>query len=302
MSDTAQPAAAGSAPATGDAASAQQPFCVHCISGDLLPGESKGSEVKLGPYNTYVASPASSNASSSSSSSSSSVGIIFACDAFGLALKNNKILADTLADKLGVTVYVPDYFHGDPVKPEVMNGAPGTAKEVNAQSFFQKATSGLKMVGMAPWFIRNRPSTKYEDFANFVKTLKEEKKLDRLGAVGYCYGGKIAAHANVHQLVQASVLLHPSFIGIDEDVKPLKSRESSDSTSPSAPSLLPKLTHSLPPRSRRVHFCRTAPSATLFLCAESDPIFPEKLREQARAALAARGADAPAHEFVLYEK
>ncbi|CEH12170.1 Predicted hydrolase related to dienelactone hydrolase [Ceraceosorus bombacis] len=240
----------------GAGAANAQPFCVHCVSGDVLPGESKGKESKIGPYNTYIASP--------SSTRSSTVGIIFACDAFGLALKNNKILADTLADKLGTTVYVPDYFQGDPVKPEVMNDAPGTAKEVNAQSFFQKAASSLKLVSMVPWFIKHRPSTKYDGFKAFVKALTEEKKLEKLGAVGYCYGGKMAAYANVNELVQAAVLLHPSLISVNDDIKPLK-------------------------------------APTLFLCAESDPVFPDKLREQSQSALATRGSDAPAHEFVLYE-
>jgi len=40
------------------------------------------------------------------------VAVIYACDAFGLGIINNKIIPDRLADALGCMVYVPDLLEG----------------------------------------------------------------------------------------------------------------------------------------------------------------------------------------------
>jgi len=70
-----------------------------------LPGEAKGQTEKIGNLETYVAQPTPGEARQD-------VAVIFACDAFGLGLINNKIIPDRLADALGCTVYVPDLLEG----------------------------------------------------------------------------------------------------------------------------------------------------------------------------------------------
>ena len=42
----------------------------------------------------------------------STVAIILLTDAFGLPLKNSKIIADTLSERLGCDVWIPDIFAG----------------------------------------------------------------------------------------------------------------------------------------------------------------------------------------------
>ena len=78
-------------------------LCEHCVSGHELPGTPRGTEEKIGPYTTYIATP-----SASAKKGPSDVALIYFYDAFGLALKNNKVLPDQYAEKLGITVYVPD--------------------------------------------------------------------------------------------------------------------------------------------------------------------------------------------------
>lgn len=70
-----------------------------------MPGEAKGQTEKIGNLETYVAQPTTGEARQD-------VAIIFAYDAFGLGLVNNKIIPDRLADALGCTVYVPDLLEG----------------------------------------------------------------------------------------------------------------------------------------------------------------------------------------------
>ena len=72
-------------------------FCEHCKAGHILPGEPKGSfhgsaYFMSGQDNTRA--------------------IVLLTDAFGLPLKNSKILADQLVDQVGCDVWVPDMFNG----------------------------------------------------------------------------------------------------------------------------------------------------------------------------------------------
>ena len=75
--------------------------CTYCYKGFVLPGEPKGSMV--GPdYFT----PAPSGATDRSKA------IVLLTDIFGLPLPNPRIVADHLAENVGVDVWIPDFFNG----------------------------------------------------------------------------------------------------------------------------------------------------------------------------------------------
>ncbi|PWN52015.1 alpha/beta-hydrolase [Violaceomyces palustris] len=212
-------------------ASEAKPFCIHCVSGDIIPGTPRGTEQTIGPYKVYVTHP------SSGAPADPAKVIVSFTDVFGLELVNNKIIPDLIADQTGFTVYVPDMFHGDSIAQDAVKGMPSTAKEAKAQSFLTKVTK-------------------------FLSTLKEESGAARIGAVGYCYGGKSCLVFNARGLVDVSVACHPSFINLS-DIKSLK-------------------------------------GPVLFNCAEQDDVFPTSLRESGAKALGDRH-DAPPHEFKVYE-
>lgn len=236
-----------------------KPFCINCVSGFALPGEAKGSIEAIGPYDeVYVAKP------STPAKGGEDKAIIYFYDAFGLALKNNKILADTIAEKTGLVVYVPDLFKGGGIAEDGLAFLPQSVKEVAAQSLLQKATAGLKIAPLAPFFLKHRHATKYDDLDAFLVTLKAEKKLNKLGATGYCYGGKLSLLYNTRGLIDVSVACHPSMVNIKQDVAGLK-------------------------------------GPTFFACTEYDPIFPESMRKQAEEALTKRGAEAPPFEIKTWE-
>lgn len=107
----------------------------------LSTGEPKGKMEKIGPYDTYVATP---------SNPSKDTALVFNCDAFGLDLQNNKIIPDRLAEALNVTVYVPDYFLGNPMPESFMDGQPTSVTEKSKQGFLSKIGTIGKMATAAP--------------------------------------------------------------------------------------------------------------------------------------------------------
>lgn len=76
--------------------------CPDCLTGDMLPGEPTGAYNIQGAY----------LAPARGSSHNSGCAILLLTDAFGLPLKNSKILADKFATELKCDVWVPDYFEG----------------------------------------------------------------------------------------------------------------------------------------------------------------------------------------------
>ena len=82
--------------------------CPDCIKGSFLEGEPTGHFLPDGTY--FVPGPSISESTGSASSTRRAV--VFLMDAFGLPLKNNRILADEIGKRLGCDVYVPDLFAG----------------------------------------------------------------------------------------------------------------------------------------------------------------------------------------------
>lgn len=76
-------------------------LCINCVSGDKIPGTPRGQIQKIGPYETYVSKPTSSE------SQSEKAAVLFT-DVFGLALTNIKLIADIISERSGLTTYVPD--------------------------------------------------------------------------------------------------------------------------------------------------------------------------------------------------
>jgi dienelactone hydrolase len=79
--------------------------CPKCVEGYELPGEPVGSIQAdfLGAYFTP------------GSVSGDKRAVVLLTDAFGLPLKNCKIIADRIAKDVGCDVWVPDYFAGQSV-------------------------------------------------------------------------------------------------------------------------------------------------------------------------------------------
>ena len=77
--------------------------CTYCYKGFALPGEPKGTIVG---QDYFTAAPNDALATQRTKA------IVLLTDMFGLALPNPRIVADHLAEHVGVDVWVPDYFNG----------------------------------------------------------------------------------------------------------------------------------------------------------------------------------------------
>ncbi|KAI0004577.1 dienelactone hydrolase endo-1-3,1,4-beta-D-glucanase [Russula compacta] len=175
------------------------PSCTYCYKGFVLPGEPKGSMV--GPdYFT----PAPSDATQRTKA------IVLLTDIFGLPLPNPRIVADHLAEHVGVDVWVPDFFNGKPpfdanqLEP-LMPDRAGVKT-----SWFTVGLMIFKGLPSLPRFISNRASVVDARVHEFIKKIKSEKGYDKIGAVGYCFGGAIAARLGATDSVNTIVIAHPA--------------------------------------------------------------------------------------------
>ncbi|PPQ72819.1 hypothetical protein CVT24_012895 [Panaeolus cyanescens] len=206
--------------------------CPQCKDGQLLAGEPVGQI--LADYQGAYFTPGPENCSQKRA-------VLLLTDAFGMGLKNCKLIADDFAKRVGCDVWIPDYFDGRPLINPSSLELPD--KPFERPSIFEWLkfiiTIGIPSI---PSIIHSRPS--------FIDLIKTQKKYERLGAVGYCFGGSTCVRFGSSDKIQSIVICHPGRFTLDE-VKAIK----------------------IP---------------TAWVCAEDDMFFPDSLRDQSEAVFAAR--------------
>ncbi|EIM86030.1 dienelactone hydrolase endo-1-3,1,4-beta-D-glucanase [Stereum hirsutum FP-91666 SS1] len=222
--------------------------CENCFKGNVLPGDPTGTMVD-GAYYCSAANMTTKKA------------IVLLTDAFGLSLVNPKILADRLAEKVGVDVWVPDLFNGWPiVEGDDLQGLwPERAGE--KISFLNKLWMAVVFLKRMPRIIASRPTVADARVRTFIDKLKTEKKYEKLGLVGFCYGGGCVVRVASNPAVSSIVVCHPT-----------------------------PLSNNCEPHNVQ------CPAA--WVCAEDDSTFTPSLRQEAEAIFAAR-KDKP--EYIDYE-
>ncbi|EIM87387.1 dienelactone hydrolase endo-1-3,1,4-beta-D-glucanase [Stereum hirsutum FP-91666 SS1] len=223
--------------------------CENCKKGYIIPGEPTGTMVGGAYFRTAPSGTESKSA------------IVLLTDIFGLPLINSKIIADLLAEKTGFDVWVPDLFDGRPAF-EVDDLEPLVPQRPG-----EKMTlwSKLRLVVVALTRLLRifavRQSVVDPRATSFIEKIKAEKKYEKIGCVGYCFGAGVAVRiAPGNPNVNSLVLCHPSALK-EEQIEAIK-----------------------------------VPSA--WACAEDDMAFTPDIRSEAEAVFAAR-KDKP--EYVDYE-
>lgn len=240
-----------------------------CVAGAIDAGSPTGEVRVLGGVDFYVAaSPACPRG----------VAAVLLTDVFGWALPNVRLLADQLAAR-GVTTYVPDLHAGDSMRVDAIPVDPPS-------SLAQRLGQGLTLLGslghIIPWLRRHGDAAALPRLGAALRALKQEAGVDAVVPCGFCWGGRYAillSHrggaaatgvpADALPRVAAFVAAHPSSVAVPGDL-----------TAIAAPGL--------------------------FLCAESDGMFPRAavalaVRETARVGGggAVRVFPGTAHGFVV---
>ncbi|ESQ47461.1 hypothetical protein EUTSA_v10021427mg [Eutrema salsugineum] len=145
----------------------------------LNPVSGSGHVEKLGGLDAYV-----------SGSLDSKLCILLISDIFGYEAPNLRALADKVAAS-GFYVVVPDYFYGDPYNPS------NQERQVPV------------------WIKDHGPDKGFQDTKPVLEAIKN-KGITAIGAAGMCWGAKVVVELSKQELIQAAVLLHPSFVSVDD--------------------------------------------------------------------------------------
>ncbi|KAF1990004.1 alpha/beta-hydrolase [Aulographum hederae CBS 113979] len=197
--------------------------CAACISGSIHAhsGDFVGKETPdHHGYRTYITTPPSTAQTKPSPST-----ILFICDAFGLDLPNNKILADRYAASTGCTVVMPACIPGGPMPPVVMEYmdavlAPVVWWDVLGQ-LRRMAAVAKALRYFVPMILKGHPKKALPQLVEYARKVKAEMPQGgKLGVAGFCWGGFVsiklmketATPGGAEKLVDAQFCAHPSFI------------------------------------------------------------------------------------------
>ncbi|KAI0123450.1 Alpha/Beta hydrolase protein [Xylariales sp. AK1849] len=190
--------------------------CPDCFSGSVHShAQPQGHFETLYGLNTYVAGQAGTPSPSQST-------IIYLCDAFGLKLVNNKILADRYANETGCRVLVPDIIPGGGVSLRALPAfetimLPGWS---NPRTWFGKIKAMLTLIPiMIPFMLKAAPPKAFPAVLRYARTVKADLPAGaKLGVAGFCWGGYGSTNLCVESVVQggkerlidAQFCAHPS--------------------------------------------------------------------------------------------
>ena len=127
-------------------------------------------------YHTYPTAP-----------SNSTTAILFITDIFGVPLLENKLLADALTITSS-PVIMPDLFRGDAV--------PSSNPEA--------------LLNLTAWSARHPLSDVEAILTNTIQYMRSELGITKIGAVGYCFGGKYVPRFMAGRGIDVGFIAHPS--------------------------------------------------------------------------------------------
>ncbi|KAL9133349.1 MAG: hypothetical protein Q9175_005470 [Cornicularia normoerica] len=118
-------------------------------------------------------------------------------DIYGWTFPNARLLADHYSKEANATIYLPDFYGGEVVPIEAMDSG---------------------KFNLAEFFRRNPKETRFAEIESCAKSLKQEHGFQKLGAVGFCWGGWAVFQlgAKGKNLVDCISTAHPSLLKKEE--------------------------------------------------------------------------------------
>ncbi|KAL2825521.1 Alpha/Beta hydrolase protein [Aspergillus pseudoustus] len=160
-----------------------------CVKGFQWDGTPEGKETKLAGLNTYV------------TGSNDQVALLLIHDLFGWTFTNVRVLADQYAREINATVYVPDFFGGEVIAPEIV-----------------RDFARLRQLDMPGFLARNSKLTREGEIVACAKAIRAT--YTKVGAIGFCFGGwavfRLGAKSHEPPLVDCISTAHPSMLENDE--------------------------------------------------------------------------------------
>jgi len=178
-----------------------------CLSGKVHEGTPTGKIETIDNLQTYVAAPKDGSKAKT---------IVFLVDIFGWEFKNVRLLADNYA-KAGFYCYVPDVHQGDALPISFLQSVEPPLKTREQLTLVDK-TKNTATVGttLGPWLVKHREAVSKPLIDSFIKTIRMIPGTKKVGAVGFCWGGRYAILA-AHGEVDAAYACHPSLVTVPGD-------------------------------------------------------------------------------------
>lgn len=132
------------------------------------PGQFAGEVVTVDGVQIYQSFPPKTKDDDCNNKTITNKAVLFVTDFYGIASPNNKLVADSLA-LAGYQVIMPDLFNGDPVSTALAEGP---------------------ALDLAAWRERHPTFAIDRIVESTIKYVRGKLGVSRLGAVGYCLGGK----------------------------------------------------------------------------------------------------------------